>query len=424
MLPGLFGLTMNRLQIPDEFLPPNYQDGSIANIPATIAALLGTRLHGLSPLPEALWQPLGDDINRVVSIIVDGWGWNLLNKERPFLQPLLDQATVVGQITSIFPSTTVAALSSLWTGVAPAQHGLVGLNMFFPEYGTIGQMLSLAPDIGYFPDALVDAGLEPGTFLHWPGLAQQLADTGTPTHRFKGKQIVDSALSKMHGRGVSGNHGVVSIADMLVQMRRLLESTAGEPLFAACYWPTVDTLSHDHGWNDEIVAAELRAIVTQLQMEFLDRLSAPARHGTALLIIADHGQVVTPAADAIYLEDHPQLQEMLFMKPAGEPRVNYLYTKHGQQDAVVDYINEQLGQALIAWPAADVLNAGLLGPQPFASKTADRLGDVIVVSRGGHALLHTRAEDGERAMRWNGRHGGMTEAEMKVPWLGFRLAAI
>ncbi len=412
---------MSKHRIPDEFLPPNYRDGSIANIPATIAALLGTRFDGLPSLPEALWRPLGGDIKRVVSIVIDGWGWNLLEKERPFLQPLLNRAAVVGQITSIFPSTTVAALSSLWTGVAPAQHGLVGLNMFFPEYGTIGQMLSLSPDMGYYPDALVRAGLEPETFLHWPGLAQQLAEAGIPTHRFKGKNIVDSALSKMHGRGVTGNHGIMTVADMLVQMRRLLEATAGEPLYAAAYWPTVDTLSHDHGWDDEIVAAELRSLVNQIQVEFLDRLSEPARRGTVLLIIADHGQIVTPFTGAIYLEDHRQLQQMLFMKPTGEPRVNYLYTKHGRQNAVVDYINEHLGQAMIAWPAADILDAGLLGPPPFAPEAADRVGDVIVVLRGGHALLNTRAEDSERAMRWNGRHGGMTKAEMLVPWLGFRL---
>ena len=412
---------MNKVPIPDEFHPPDYRGGSIANIPATIAALLGARLDGLCPLHKTLWQPLVGDIKRVVSVVIDGFGWNLLNKERPFLQPLLNQATGVEQITSIFPSTTGAALSSLWTGAAPAQHGFVGLKMFFPEYGTIGQMLSLSPDIGYYPDALVRAGLEPKTFLQWPGLAEQLAAVGIPTHAFKVKNIIDSALSKMHGRGVAKNHAILTMADLLIQIRRLLESTAGDPLYASAYWPTIDTLSHDHGWDDEIVAAEFRSLITQIQVEILDRWSEPARRGTVLLIIADHGQVVTPSTEAIYLEDNPQLQQMLFMKPAGEPRVNYLYTKHKRQDDVVDYINEQLGQAIIAWPAADVLDAGLLGPPPFAPQTAERIGDVVVAMRGGHALLNTRDEDAERAMRWNGRHGGMTEAEMVVPWIGFRL---
>jgi hypothetical protein len=69
----------------------------------------------------------------------------------------------------------------------------------------------------------------------------------------------------------------------------------------------------------------------------------------------------------------------------------------------------------------DVLDTGLLSPLPFAPQAADRVGDVIVAMRGGHALLNTRAEDAARAMSWNGRHGGMTESEMIVPWLGYRL---
>jgi hypothetical protein len=410
-----------QLEMPDEFVRPNYLQGSIANIPATVAALLDAPFEGLPPLPGALWRPLGGDVKRVVTFVVDGLGWNLLQQERPFLQPLLQQAKVEEQLTSIFPSTTAAALSSLWTGVAPAQHSLVGLSLFFPEYGTIGQLLNFSPTFGRYPDALVEAGLSPEAFLQWPGLAQQLASAGVPAHAFKGWGIVNSALSKMHGRGVAGNHGVTTLADMLVQMRRLLEATKGERLYAAAYWPTVDTLGHEYGWNDETVAAELRSIVMQLQTEFLDRLSEAARRDTVLLICADHGQIVTPLVERIYIEDHPQLQQMLFMKAAGEPRVVYLYTKHGCQENVATYINEHLGEAMIAWPASDILGAGLLGPQPFDAATAERIGDVVVVMRGGHALLDSRTNDQDFTSRMLGRHGGMTHAEMIVPWLGFRL---
>jgi hypothetical protein len=285
-------------------------------------------------------------------------------------------------------------------------------------------MLRLTPEAVYHPDGLVSAGLQPETFLQWPSLAQQLAGAGIPTHRFKGRNIIDSALSRMLGRGTAGSYGVVTLTDMLVQMRRLLESTAGESLYMAGYWPPIDTLSHDHGWTHEIVAAELHTTITQIQVEFLDRLSASARRDTVLLIIADHGQTLTLFDGAIFLEDHPDLQEMLMMIPAGEARAPFLYTKHGQQDAVIEYINEKLGHAMIAWPSAAALDGGLFGPPPFARVTRERIGDVIVVLRGEYAFLNTRAKDAERAMLWNGRHGGLTGDEMLVPWLGFRLDAI
>jgi hypothetical protein len=41
--------------------------------------------------------------------------------------------------------------------------------------------------------------------------------------------------------------------------------------------------------------------------------------------------------------------------------------------------------------------------------------------RKGHTLLTGR--EASRMYRMRGRHGGMTAAEMEMPWLGLRLAA-
>lgn len=407
--------------LPDEFVRPAYEGGSIGNIPATVAGLLGVPFTGLPPLPPDLWRPLGD-VRRVVVLIIDSLGWNLLEAAQPYLDPMLRQAAVVGRLTSVFPSTTVAALSSLWTGLAPAQHGLVGLRLFFPEYAVAAQMLHFGPVFRAYPDALVEAGLKPETFLHGPGFAEQLAAAGVPSHAFKGNEIIDSALSKMHDRGVAGGHGIVTVADMFVQMRLLLEKTAGEPLYLCAYWPTIDTLSHAYGWQHPSVVAELRAIFAQLEVELLRSLAVAARRDTALLIVADHGQVLSPPEQIVSLEDHPVLQQMLLMRPTGEPRVAYLHARQGYRQDVIDYVNEQLGQAMVAVSAEKALADGLFGPMPHAPATAQRLGDVVVITRRGHLLL--TAKEKEKAGKMVGRHGGMTGAEMQVPWLGFRLDAL
>ncbi len=408
-----------RFPIPDEFLWPDYAGGSIANVPATVAALLDAPFVGLPPLRDELWRPIADGVKRVIVLVVDAWGWNLLEQERERIGSLLGMTAVQSQLTSIFPSTTVAALSSLWTGAAPAQHSMVGLRLFMPDYAVITQMLSFTPTFGKYPDALIDAGLEPESFLAVPGLAEQLAAADIETHAFKGREIVHSALSKMHDRGVTGEHGFSSVADMMVQMRRLLEEKAGERLFVNAYWPMVDTLSHAYGWDDEAVAAELRSVLHLLQVELLDKLSAEAKDGTALFIVADHGQVVTPPEQRILLDDHPRLKQMLLMRPSGEPRTAYLYAKHGRQADILRYIEEELGHAMVAFPADEALTAGMLGPLPHAPQTAERVGDIIVAMRQGYVLLTTN--EIEKADKMQGRHGGMTRAEMQVPWLGFRL---
>lgn len=407
-----------QLNLPAEFLWPDYDGGSIANMPATVASLLDVPFVGLPPLRQALWQPQAG-VKRVVVLLVDAWGWNLLEQERENLAGLLGNVTVSSSITSIFPSTTVAALSSVWTGTAPAQHGLVGLRLFMPDYAVITQMLHFTPAFGKYPDALVKAGLEPETFLAVPGFAEQLTAAGVASYAFKGRSIVDSALSKMHDRGITADYGVSSLAEMFVQMRQLLEAKAGERLFVNAYWPFIDTLSHIYGWDKEPVAAELRAILMLLETEFLNKLSLAARRDTAVFLMADHGQVVTPKEQRIYLDEHPRLQEMLLMRPAGEPRTAYLYAKHGRQADILRYLNEELGHALAAFPAEAALAAGLFGPLPHAAPTVERVGDVIVTMRQGYVLL--TPPEREKADEMQGRHGGMTEAEMRVPWLGFRL---
>ena len=411
-------ITSHQLDLPDEFLLPDYSGGSVANVPATVAALLDVPFVGLPPLRDELWQSLAG-VKRVVVLLVDAWGWNLLEQERGNLAGLLGRTAVSSTITSIFPSTTVAALSSMWTGTAPAQHGLVGFRLFMPDYAVLTQMIHFTPTFGIYPDALIEAGLDPETFLAVPGFAEQLTAAGVSSYAFKGREIVNSALSKMHDRGVTADYGASSLADMFVQIRQLLEAKAGERLFVNAYWPVVDTLSHIYGWNQEPVAAELRAIMMLLEAELFNKLSLAARRDTAVFLMADHGQIVTPKEQRVFLDEHPRLQEMLLMRPAGEPRTAYLYAKHGRQADILQYINEELNHAMVALPAETALTAGLLGPLPHAAQTAERVGDVIATMRQGYVLL--TPPEREKANKMQGRHGGMTEAEMRVPWLGFRL---
>ena len=406
-------------QLPDDFVRPAYNGRSIANIPATIAAMLGVPFDGLPPLDGELWQPMGEDIERVILLIVDGFGWNLLQRGLPSFQPILDKTAVSTSITSIYPSTTVAALSSIWTGLAPAQHGMTGLKLFMPDYATTSLMLRFSPIFGKYPDALIDAGLDAENFLHGQGFGEQLTAAGVTSYAVKGHQIIDSALSKMHDRGVTEGKGFFTVPEMFVMLRELLEEKQEGKLFVSAYWPMVDTLAHVHGWDHPAVQAEAEAYLAAFEKEFVQKLSAGAREKTAVFITSDHGHIVTPPEKTIYIEDHPALQEMLFMKPAGEPRTVYLYAKHGRLQDIVTYINNNLGHAAFAMLSQDALDAGLLGQPPHAPAAAARIGDVIVAMRDDYIMINKA--DKEKELRLLGRHGGMTAAEMEAIWLGFRL---
>lgn len=400
-------------------IAPNYANGSIANLPATISQLLNVPFTGLSPIADQQFTPSLEGAKRVVLLIIDGFGKNLYEQSDQSLYAFEHAEKATTTLSSIFPSTTVAALSSIWTGVAPARHGMLGLKLFFPEFATAGQMISFTPTFKKLPDALVDAGLEPKAFLQYQGFCEQLTQQGVSSHIFKGKEIVNSALSYMHGRGATEEIGVATFAEMLTQMRSLIASKLNEKLFISGYWPTIDTLSHAHGWSHETVTAELEALFFQIKHSFINKMSAAEREGTVLLIVADHGQTVCPAEKHIFLADHPDLEKMLFMQPTGEPRVVYLHTKHGCETAVIQYINTHLSHAFLPLSGKDALAMGLFGPPPFVDEAEQRVGDVVVIGKDQYTLF--TGADQEEANKFYGRHGSLTSDEMLVPLLGYRL---
>jgi len=410
---------MINLNLNEEFVAPDYSGATIANIPATVASLLGAEFSGLPPLSTSLWKPLDGQVKRIVLLLLDSFGWYLLKQYESELEWLLSRADVRGKITSVFPSTTVAALSSLWTGYAPGQHGLVGLRLFFPGYAVLGQMIKFTPNFASFSDALVKAGTDPVKFLSVPGFGQQLARSGIESHAFKGHDIVDSALSKMHDRGVTHEHGFVTSADLFVQLREMLEKTAGTPLYAYAYWPAIDSLSHIHGPRHPAVGAELLAVIHQFKTELLDALSPAARRETAIFITGDHGQVLTSPDRFIEIDEEPGLKELLLMRPNGEPRTPYLFAKQGKKQALISYLQANYGHALQAWDSADVIKSGLLGPGEISDDAAQRLGDVVATMRDRYVML--TAKEVAKVTTFIGRHGGMTADEMEVPWLGFHL---
>ena len=352
-------------------------------------------------------------------LLVDAFGHNLVRERADSVQPLLQRALVNERLTSVFPSTTVNALSSLWTGAAPGQHGLVGLKLFFPEMAVLGQMIALTPDFTRVPDGLVAGGLDPENFLAVPGGATQFAAAGVDVYALKSYQFVNSALSRMQSGGVAHSLGIVSMADLAVQIRDLLNQKPDERMLLVGYWHAVDTLSHQYGPMHDAVALELRSIVSQVEQTLLRGLSPAARRGTVLLVTGDHGQIVTPDADARYIDDHPPLAERLAMRPAGEPRVPYLYLQHGEIEAARDYLAEKLTDELAVLSADEAIAAGLYGPAPLAPAIRRRLGDLVAITRAGHTLL----SPSDNAWRFVGRHGSLTPDEMEVPLLGLRLDA-
>src|SRR5712692_1502862 len=95
-------------------------DYSGANVSGIVPALLGGRRA--SWLPEPI-----TGARRTVLLVLDGLGWDAWTRYPESIPEL--RACKGGAITTVVPSTTPAALTSITTGMAPARHGITGFRV-------------------------------------------------------------------------------------------------------------------------------------------------------------------------------------------------------------------------------------------------------------------------------------------------------
>lgn len=410
----------------DGFLLPRYDGQSILNLPSTVCSLLGAPALGAMPLLSDILIPLGSNgaqltCRRVILILMDALALHrfrqwMIDGTAPLWARLVEDG-LLAPLTSVVPSTTATALTTLWTGRSPAEHATVGYELWLKEYGVLANMITHTPasfqgEVG----TLAKAGFDPETFLQpHVTLGTHLARHGVKTYAFQPTQIARSGLSQMLFNDVDVQP-FNTVSEMWINVRMLLESRPRERLFAWVYWGLVDHFSHYYGPDDERSAAEFAAFTHALQHQLLSRLSLQARQETLLLLTADHGAVETPKSLHNELSNHPRLMDALHMAPSGEGRFPYLFIKRGQNKTVTEYIQQYWPDQFLMFEPTTLVKAGLFGPGKLRPQLYDRLGDMVVIPKGNAYWWWANKEN-----KLLGRHGGLTPEEMLVPLAGLRL---
>jgi len=420
LLPILNGYRLPDLNLGDEFIYPHYEGGSILNLPSSLCRLLGAPEIGPAPLLPQYTSSLGDGFQCVVLVVMDALSFHRLkrwiaNGNLPAWSKLA-QDGVLSPLTSITPSTTSAALTTLWTGRSAAEHGIVGYEMWLKEYGLVVNSILHAP-MSFQGDAgsLRRAGFTPENFLPLPTLGEHLADHGIQTYAFQHHSIVRSGLSQMFFRNVAV-HAFNTPADLWVNVRDLVEGRSTGRQFIWVYWGEVDYLSHLYGPDDERTTEEFSIFSAAFERIFLNRLSASARRDTLVILIADHGQVTTRPDPYYDLRSHPSLTRRLHILPTGENRLAFLHVRPGQREAVREYVERTWPGQFYFLDSAFAASAGLFGPGKPHADLPNRMGDLTLLARGEAYLWWSNKEN-----HLFGRHGGLSPDEMLVPFLAARL---
>jgi len=368
-------------------LLPEYGGACLANLVPALLAVTAGRGEAPDWLP-----PSARRARQVVLLVVDGLGWEQLGAHAT-LAPTLAAADGAGSaITSVAPTTTACALTSITTGAPPARHGLLGYRLSAPG-DEIMNVLKWTLGTGAGRDArrLVHAGdyqpLEPFTgSAHRVPVVSKSEFGGTG---FTAAHLGDAPL-----------HGYKVPSSIKVEVDALL--AAGEP-FVYAYYDGIDKVAHEHGLGPHY-RAEL-ATVDRLVAD----LTASLPDGAVLVVTADHGQVdVGPHIEVL---GHDLMAGTRFL--SGEGRFRWLHARPGAAGDLLAGATERYRDTTWVASRERMVDEGWFGGG-LAPGFEERLGDVALVPHAPIAFLDP-ADTGETGLV--ARHGSLTPAEMLVPLL-------
>jgi hypothetical protein len=329
---------------------------------------------GFAELPGRI-AALTREHERVAVVLLDAFGMAFVQRhaDHPFLRRL-----EIEPVASQFPSTTTAHLTTLYTGLPVAQHGLYEWVVYEPALDATILPLPFVSSTGEPLD------LDPRTVVPGPSLFEQL---DVPSRVLQPQQIA------------TGKYNSVAFAGATVEpyerFGHAASRLAATPGLTHLYWDRIDAAGHRYGpSHPEFAAASLAA---------LDALTGV--RDTYVVVTADHGQLDVGPVD--YLDRAwPPLLEHLRHPPAGSARDCFLHVT--DPETVVGALAAALGERAEVRLAAELFEDA--GPRLQA-----RLADVCVLPAPGRmAWLEAYPS---RQLEFRGHHGGLTAAESET-WVG------
>ena len=350
---------------------PDYEGACLSNV---VSALLGSRVDEWLPEPVR-------GARAVVLLVMDGLGWDVLDERAPTMRAMQG-----GPITTVVPSSTTAALTSLTTGRAPTEHGITGI-VVRTEGVSLHTLRWRAGPQQPVPD---------------PARVQTVAPFG-------GRAIPVVTRAEFDGSGFTEAHlrGArfvpwYTVSSLAINVLSLIRG--GEP-FVYAYYEGVDSVSHLYGTNSPFTDAEIGfsdGIVAWL----LDRLPSDV----ALVVTADHGQVPLDAGSWIDLSPLSTYASAF----SGDGRCRYAYAIPGRAADLARAARDLAGERGWVLERERFLDEGWAGPA--TALAMERVGDVVLLGRD--AAFLDPAHAGEKAMRSG--HGSVTRGEMLVPLIAAR----
>lgn len=357
-------------------LYPDYKN-CVANLACSVLRYFGAQSpdNGTLPMADEL---LSTEYKNVVILLLDGMGKNILEAN---LEPDgFFRRNLRGVYSSVFPPTTVAATTSLESGLFPNQHCWLGWECYYK---------------GIDENVTVFLNTRQGT-------AEPAADFDVAWTYFPYTRVTELVRQAGYGAYHATPFYEPFPEDFDAICGRVSELCALEgKKYIYAYWNEPDHVMHETGAFSE--SSKRKLTVLQSRAEAL----AQSLEDTLLIITADHGQI---DSDIAVITDYEDICECLVRAPSIEPRALNLFIKEGCGEKLKSAFNRRFGDKFTLFSREEVIENGLFGPGASNPALPDMLGDYLAVATDSLTIFNSPRDI-------VGVHAGMTAGEMLVPFI-------
>lgn len=317
----------------------------------------------------------------VVTILYDGMGANILNRtldENDFLRK-----NMYKKITTVFPATTVAATTSMVTGLNPIETGMIGWNTYYKDI-----------------DKIIT------TFLNFEKTDEKCIPLDEAINirkkYMKEKTIVESinekGNDKAYGLYPFGIDPYSDVLDMYSKIEKYCKLDGKKYIYA--YDEEPDHTMHMFGPDNKTVKdlIRYRNIMTEKLCEKLK--------DTIIFVVADHGHI---KVENIFLKNYPDIVECFRMGTSTEVRATSFFIKEDKYLEFEKLFNKYFSDDFDLYTKKDALDSNLFGDGEKNELIVSELGDYIAIAKTNKTLIY----EGDEVLY--SHHAGYTDDEIYVP---------
>ncbi len=328
---------------------------------------------------------LKKDYKNIIFLILDCLGTKILNNN--LSKDSILKENFKTNVTTVFPSTTVAATTAFHSGISPVENGWIGWMPYFTEYNDIIEIFTSKQFYTGKKLEILDIGK---SILNYETIYSKIINKNP--HIIYNK-IFPSFIPE----------GAKSIEELCEKIYDSCNNQNKCNLISS-YWNEPDHTIHHTGTYSNETKVVLENIDRNIR-QLVNKLD-----NSLIIISADHGAV---DVEEIYINEYEELVNCLKMPPSIETRFVTFFVKKDKKQFFKIKFNEIFGNDFIFLEKDEFLSSNLLGKGKKHYKINEYFGDFIAISKSNKTIRFTM--DGNKFERLIADHGGLTKDEMEVP---------